>query len=146
MNKKTGLFITFVALVLLCMGTVLAQNATVTENGPPVQDYTVFLGAVGSWLVYALLGAGNAFIKGDGFDATKVTRSFLWAIVVAIVAVVLGIYPQDVIVLHEGLVSEVVATVMSSTAILPLIIFFDKGYRILKGLFDKWKELPQSPR
>lgn len=100
-----------------------------------------------AWLVYAIWGLISALLSGEKFDPYKLVKSVLWAVIVAVVALVTGLPPQLVIAEYENVIVQVLAFVMNQGAVITLIWFIDRFYNALKGLKDKipiW--LQQAPK
>lgn len=125
------LFLAFVASLLV--GIVFAQNNT---NG--VLEGESILYIVGAWLLYFIMGLLPSIISGDKFDATKFGRSIIWALVVALISIGMGLHPTTVEAEYTNLVTEVVNFIGNSGFGLSLIYFFDKLYRTVTGLAAKY--------
>lgn len=140
MSKKLAVLF---LVVLMCAVAVpvLAQNATDTGTGLFGNgDYKTYLWSVVAWLFYAISGGFLAFVEGKDFDSPKLIKSFVWALVVATLAIVSGLSPGEVTVTYAGLIPEILAAIGNTGVYVSLIIGLDKGSRIVKGLYDRWKE------
>lgn len=99
----------------------------------------------GAWLIYSILGMIPALVAGNPFDARKFTRSFLWAVIVAFLAIGFNIHPTQVETEYTNLVTSIVNLIGNSGFGLSLIYFFDKLYRIIVGLSTQLKATGTAP-
>lgn len=137
MGKKL-LIATLLATIALSLtvGIAFAQDGIIGEGQS-------ILYVVGAWLIYFIMGLLPSIISGDKFDAVKFGRSIIWALVVALLSIGMGLHPTVIEAEYTNLVSEVVNFIGNSGFGLSLIYFFDKLYRTVTGLAAKYKiEVP----
>ena len=138
-------------MVMLAIMTIaLAMTLTTSivwaqEPTPPSEGKTI-LYVVGAWLTYSILGLVASLatppVQGQplpAFDARKFARSFLWAIIVAILAIGFGVHPTTVEAQYTNFITEFVNLIGNSGFGLSLIYFFDKLYKIITGISTKIK-------
>lgn len=143
-EKKTMLMLAIMTIALamtLTTSIVWAQEPT-----PPPSEGKTILYVVGAWLTYSILGLVASLatppVAGQpvpAFDARKFAKSFLWAIIVAVLAVGFGVHPTTVEAQYTNLITELVNFIGNSGFGLSLIYSFDKLYNIITGLATKIK-------
>jgi hypothetical protein len=142
------LAINILCLIILSATTVALAYAQAETTTPIIDEptKTTISVAIG-WLLYTLLGLLASVINGSTFDPKKFTTTILWAIIVAILAIVLKIHPTQVISDYPNLISEILTYVGSSGMGLSLIFFVDKLYQIAIGYKNSLKKLatPKTP-
>jgi hypothetical protein len=89
-----------------------------------------------SWLFYSILGLTVALLNGEKFDAKKLTRSLLWAILAAILAVVTQQEPVQLIAQHRTLIDALLTLLMNSSPAIALIWFFERLYLALTAIIQ----------
>lgn len=142
LKKILGSLILASLILLMLVPLTFAQ-----ENGTPlISDETKsMLYVTGAWLIYSILGLLPSLLAGDLFDVTKFTRSFLWAIIVALVSIGLGVHPTVVETEQANLVTSLVNFIGNSGFGLSLIYSFDKLYRIVTGISTRFQETASTP-
>mgnify|MGYP006910674275 CR=1 FL=1 len=118
---------------------------------PEVSDTRTVLYVAGSWLLYAVLGLFASITSVDEhgnpvpFDHVKLLKSLLWAIIVALIAVGLGVHPTIVETQYSNLVTEIVNAIVSTGAFTTLIYAFDKLVAIFVNILNKLKKASEQP-
>ena len=87
-----------------------------------------------SWFVYAVWGLIVALLNGEKFDAKKLTRSLLWAILVTLLAVFTQLAPVQVTTVYGTLIDTVLTSIMNSGPVIALIWFFERFYLAITAL------------
>lgn len=128
------------ALSLVC-AVVYAQETEIVPSEGRTLLYTI-----GAWLIYSILGLVASLVTPSAagqpapkFDAYKFARSFLWAVIVAILSIGFGVHPTAIETQYSNFITEMVNFIGNSGFGLSLIYFFDKLYRILTGLAESVK-------
>jgi len=127
-----------IATLIATLALSLAVGIVFAQDGIPVEGESI-LYVVGAWLLYFIMGLLPSIISGDTFDPTKFGRSIIWALVVALLSIGMGLHPTIVEAEYTNLVTEVVNFIGNSGFGLSLIYFFDKLYRTVTGLAAKYK-------
>lgn len=131
-----------ISLAIPCIGIAFAQD---TEPIVPVEGKTL-LQVVGAWLLYSIVGMVASLVQPDGkFDAYKFIRSFLWAIIVALLAIGLGLHPTAIETQYSNFITEIVNFVANSGFGISLLYTFEKFYTIATGLAAKVKQTATAP-
>lgn len=145
MREKKTILMLAIMTVALAM-TLVTSVALAQEPEPMPSEGKTILYTVGAWLIYSILGLVASLVTPPvagqpvpAFDARKFARSFLWAIIVAVLAIGFGVHPTTVEAQYTNLVTELVNFIGNSGFGLSLIYFFDKLYRIITGLANKIK-------
>jgi len=95
---------------------------------------------IGAWFVYTILGfLANAIQNGEAFDPTKFGRSLIWAIIVVVLALALGIEPVIVIEEYGDILGMIVTVIANSGFGIALIYGLDRLYRIITGFFGRFQ-------
>jgi len=134
-----------IATLLVSLAAMLGIGIVFAQTEIPTEGQSI-LYVVGAWLIYSIVGLLPALIEGQKFDAFKFTRSFIWAIIVAILAIGFSIHPTIVEAEYTNLVTELVNVVGNSGFGLSLIYFFDKLYRVITGLASKMKVTAEAAK
>jgi hypothetical protein len=87
-----------------------------------------------SWLFYSILGLAVALLNGERFDVKKFTRSLLWAILVAILAIATQQEPFELLTQHGPLINALLTLLMNSSSTIALIWFFERLYLALAAI------------
>ncbi|MFQ6073969.1 MAG: hypothetical protein ACE5KC_02000 [Candidatus Bathyarchaeia archaeon] len=87
-----------------------------------------------SWLVYAVWGLTAALLNGERFDAKKLARSLLWAVLVTVLAVFTQLAPAQVITAYGTLIDTILTLIMNSGPVIALIWFFERLYLAITAL------------
>lgn len=122
-----------VATVSLMMTPVFAQESVAPQPGPEVS----FGWVVVSWLVYSIAGLISSVSGGKSFDGFKFTRSFLFTLLVAILALTLGLTPVQVTTEYGPVLEQVVAFLLNTGPSTVLIYSFNKLYDVIMNLKRK---------
>ena len=143
-EKKTMLM--FAVMTIALAMTLTTSIVWAQEPVPVPSEGRTILYVVGAWLTYSILGLVASLatppVAGQpvpAFDARKFAKSFLWAIIVAVLAVGFGVHPTTVEAQYTNLVTELVNFIGNSGFGLSLIYSFDKLYNIITGLATKIK-------
>jgi NO-binding membrane sensor protein with MHYT domain len=132
-----------ISLAVPMIGLVFAQEPEPTTL--PTEGQTI-LQVVAAWLIYSMVGMVANIVQPDGkFDAWKLMRSFLWAIVVAVLAIGLGLHPTVVETTYSNLITEVVNFLANSGFGISLIYTFEKLYTIILGVATRVKQTASVP-
>ncbi len=131
-----------IALAVPVIGIAFAQTDT---PAPPIEGKT-FLQVVAAWLLYSIVGMVANIVQPNGkFDAFKLLRSFLCAMVVAILAIGLGLHPTIVETQYSNLITEVVNFIANSGFGVSLLYTFEKLYTIVMGIATRVKQTATTP-
>lgn len=125
-------------LLLLCLSVALAVvPAFAQEPVPqPAPEQTLLWTVIG-WLLYSILGLVASVTQDQKFDARKFARSFLWLVIVAVLAIGMKINPSQISTQNATIVEQIVDVLMNSSVGLTLIYFLDKLYLIIINVSKK---------
>lgn len=146
--KKTFWAIIILSLCLFAVTMampVFAQDGNQTLTEEPIEPTEPETGpviwVVAGWLLYSLLGLVASITKADGtkFDPKKFALSFLWFLIVAVVAVALKLTPVQVETQYPSLITDIVNLIANSSVGLTLIYFFDKLWKIATNIKNKFE-------
>jgi len=87
-----------------------------------------------SWLVYAVWGLIVALLNGERFDVKKLTRSLLWAVFVALLALTTQLEPVEVTTKYGALLDSILTLVMNSSPTIALMWFLERLYLATKAI------------
>ena len=130
-----------VLIAILCVGTAgLTYAEIAVESTPEVITYKSIAYVAFAWFIYTMVGLLAAIIGGNqSFDVIKFTRTFLWALIVMVVAILMKSTPTAVIENQDNLITSTIAVVMNSGAGMSLIYVFDKIWTIISGINARFK-------
>lgn len=134
--------------LLLCLAVPVVNLVFAQESTPtplPTEGQTL-LQIVAAWLVYSIIGMVASIVQPNGkFDAYKIMRSFLWAMIVAVLAIGLGLHPTVVETTYTNLITEIVNFLANSGFGISLIYAFEKLYTIFSGIAARVKQTATTP-
>lgn len=149
MKKLFGILLLASLICLMLVPFAFAQNNA--ENGVlELSDETkTVLAVAGSWLLYSVIGLlASVTTVVDGkpiaFDTKKFMTSALYAVIVALLAIGLGIHPTIVQTEQANLVSAVANFVVNTGAFTSVIYVVDKGIKLALNVLKNLAKPPEE--
>ena len=90
-----------------------------------------------SWLIYSIAGLIASVSGGKDFNGFKFARTFLFTILVAILAVTLKITPVQAATAYGPMLEQVIPFLLNTGPCTVLIYAFNKVYEIIMNLKTK---------
>jgi len=131
-------------LLLLCLSLAILVVPALAQEEPtpqPAPEQTLLWTVIG-WLLYSILGLVASVAQDQNFDARKFARSFLWFVIVAVLAIGMKLSPTQVATQNATIVQQIVDILMNSSVGLTLIYSLDKLYITIINVSKKLAPQP----
>ncbi len=106
---------------------------------PQLSPEVSFGWVVVSWLIYSIAGLVSSVSGGKSFDGFKFTRTLLFTLLVAILAIALHITPVQVTTTYGPVLEQVIAFLLNTGPCTVLIYTFNKLYDVIMNLKTKFE-------